>query len=223
MHQSQTRVCTFSLLFLASASFGSWVELKNVAFIVFQFDCRPHSILLTRREHNRALALLADQVGDYPLLYGRLVDLIQRCVADRSAFVELCAKHQNNCNSPSAPSSSSSSSSSIDIDRKWPHALCSLRFDLLMILHDRTASKIIQADPVHDLAWFLDSCFRDHSFNANMLRSSKTEFKVCCNMFWLDADIFPHFEFTQFCKRWKHRPPRFRHCSLAHLFWRPHL
>eukprot|EP01116_Phalansterium_solitarium_P014672 TRINITY_DN32432_c0_g1_i1.p1 TRINITY_DN32432_c0_g1~~TRINITY_DN32432_c0_g1_i1.p1 ORF type:complete len:452 (+),score=109.86 TRINITY_DN32432_c0_g1_i1:763-2118(+) len=56
-------------------------------------------------------------------------------------------------------------------------ALCSLRYDLLMRLHDLNVAQIIDIEPCHSFAWLIDACVRDNAVESRRIKELQTSFE----------------------------------------------
>eukprot|EP01112_Ceratiomyxa_fruticulosa_P015274 TRINITY_DN4466_c1_g1_i1.p1 TRINITY_DN4466_c1_g1~~TRINITY_DN4466_c1_g1_i1.p1 ORF type:complete len:612 (-),score=116.17 TRINITY_DN4466_c1_g1_i1:71-1906(-) len=63
------------------------------------------------------------------------------------------------------------------VSNKKP-ALCNLRADFLMALHDANVSEIYELDPCHKFAWTLDACVRDSVVEIRRIRELQTFFST---------------------------------------------
>lgn len=166
-----------------------------VAFVAEQ---QPHAFtpllhvanLKQLRERSRALPAICDMIGDSTTLYARCVEWLLHLYADnqfasdpaiRAALTEPVPGHGDAASTTTTATSIdlSNGASPVAIDaamcadllalRASPVALCALRFDLLMALHDRQQFRVAAADGAHGAAWLIDSCFRDGRFNSDVL------------------------------------------------------
>jgi hypothetical protein len=150
------------------------------------------------RERSRALPAICDMIGDSTTLYARCVEWLLRLFTDNQfatdPAIRAALTERAPCNGDAATASTttatrttttttmvdlSNDDSLVAVDaaacadllalRASPVALCALRFDLLMTLHDRQQFRVAAADGAHGAAWLIDSCFRDGRFNADVL------------------------------------------------------
>ena len=57
-------------------------------------------------------------------------------------------------------------------------ALPSLRFQLLMALHDRQVNDICRSEAIHKLVWTLDACLRDKSISSARIAELRAFFDL---------------------------------------------
>eukprot|EP00128_Syssomonas_multiformis_P003634 Colp12_sorted_trinity150504_noHs@25589 len=55
-------------------------------------------------------------------------------------------------------------------------ALCTLRADIIMVLHDEGISQIYEKDPCHRLAWLVDACMRDNTIEPHQIKEFRSVF-----------------------------------------------
>ena len=134
------------------------------------------------RERSRALPAICDMIGDSTTLYARCVEWLLHLYADnrfgsdpaiRAALTErlegTAAATIELPNGDSLAAIDPALCAELLALRASPVALCALRFDLLMTLHDRQVFRVAAADGAHSAAWLIDSCFRDGRFHADLL------------------------------------------------------
>lgn len=128
---------------------ATWMEGLNMGDDI---DARgsavPHLARRNLRRGSAALSRLVSMVGKSPVIY--------------KGIIELCTARFRDVDS-------------IYIGMK-DAALCALRSQLLMSLHDSGQTGICAGDPCHKLAWTLDACMRDGVIDARRLKELKNFF-----------------------------------------------